>query len=173
MYPRWLLLALALLSGCTPFLRQVRGERPEVPRAAEAIAVVWAAYGRTDAPPPVTWLDPVLDVGEKYRCTTAGGRPGFMTMYGKCVSGLTTPDVQVLVIVPADGLPSTSALAHELGHVAKLRARRPLPHHTEGPWLFCDDEKALPPPACVPREREGEFYAAVAAANEALRAKGM
>jgi hypothetical protein len=98
-----LLLALAL--ACAGTQRPATGK----PRQAEAVALVWHLYGRTDPPPAVRWMQ-----GVDLDCVSAAGHLG-MLYGGLCMAGMSVPGTVLVVWHPGESF-SATALAHELLH---------------------------------------------------------
>ncbi len=120
--------AVLMTPGCATL--GVRGHTVDHPRAAEAVAFVWHAYGRTDAPPRVLWVE-----GGDLNCTdSVSGDPGFVTPLG-CRGGYTLTPLEVSVAWLGPDRPySTLALAHELLHAAQGRRGIADPAHRRPEW---------------------------------------
>jgi hypothetical protein len=114
----WVL--LLWLSGCATT------QLPEAVRdgEAQAVAIAWRMYGRTDLPPLVRWKQ-----GEALSCTDpnsgARGFPVFLLEDGEakpgCREGYTMSPYSCDVAWHGELSFSETALAHELLHVAHLR----------------------------------------------------
>lgn len=98
------LLLVLLLAGCAG------AQRPAAkPRQAEAVALVWHLYGRSDPPPAVRWME-----GTELDCTSPAGHLGMR--YGDgCMAGISVQGT-VLVVWHTGESFSATALAHELLH---------------------------------------------------------
>lgn len=107
---RSLLLALVLAS-CAGTQRPAPAAKP---RQAEAVALVWHLYGRSDPPPAVRWME-----GAALDCTSPAGHLGMS--YGTlCLAGMSVRGT-VLVVWHLGESFSGTALCHELLHESLLR----------------------------------------------------
>lgn len=158
-YPTWLVLVLALLSGCaTSANHPPPGPVADVDRAA---ALVWAHYAAPGHVPKVVLVAP--------NCTKSGDRVGIRDPWGRCVGGWTLSDGVVYTIWQEGGTFSRdTALAHELRHAALMRWSSPVPHHIE--VVPVEAACAVSARLC---ERHRFFYETVEAANEQLRKAGL
>lgn len=135
----------ALLGGCAHF-----GTLAPRTGQEQAVYIIWVeAYGRTDRPPLVRWIE-----GSALDCTDPqSGKAGFpqFTEQGEatCREGLTMSPLEVMVAWHGELSFSETALAHELLHAALIRRGIFLDHH-----------------------QRPDFFPAVDAANELVRAAG-
>ncbi|MDQ3023230.1 MAG: hypothetical protein M3R04_02415 [bacterium] len=112
-------------------------------RQFDAVSIVWAVYGRSDAHPTVNWV-----TGDGLDCINpASGAPGFVarTVSGReCLNGITFTGGAVYVAW-SDGITySSSALAHELKHADQLRRGINDPFHLEaGAWEQVDQANTV------------------------------
>lgn len=123
----FLAVLLALLSGCSALLGLLPGDDVEKVGQAEAVDLVWTAYGGSGAPPTVLWVDR-LDCDLGY-----AGRRGFVVL-GHCADGITIlPSHISCAWNPGDDLAHT-ALAHEMFHAAQMRRGVLDPGHSGPEW---------------------------------------
>lgn len=113
-----LALVIAGLMSCATV--GVRGDVVELPGLREATALVWQAYGRTDAPPRVRIVQ-----GADLTCTDpVSGNQGFpvlLTTGPGCREGFTISPLETSVAWTGQAWHLT-ALAHELQHIRQWRA---------------------------------------------------
>lgn len=123
----WAVVGLWLLSlfGCAtvPVVPVRDGE-------AQAVALAWRIYGRSDLPPVVRWKQ-----GADLTCVdSSSGKPGFETAIG-CREGWTFSWRECVVSWHGEASFADTALAHELLHVAQARRLFFDPHHESSDWV--------------------------------------
>jgi hypothetical protein len=130
------LVVAGLLSGCATSQQiadtlappPVSGEQYE--RQAEAVAIVWKAYGRRDAVPTVHLVTELTCV------LIDGVTPGFMAFapsggtLKRCLRGVTYSGSEIYVAHVAGASPSEESFAHELLHAALARDFAFDPNHS-------------------------------------------
>jgi hypothetical protein len=133
-YLAWVL--LLWLTGCAAGLGSFR---PRVGQE-QAVHVVWAeAFGRTDRPPLVRWLEgsalvcDCVEDGQRgfYIPAADEGKPQF-----QCRTGFTWSPLEVLVAWHGEESFALTALAHELLHAALLREGVVFERHHDRPDFF-------------------------------------
>lgn len=102
------------------------------PSQADEVAIAWASYGRTDAPPEIRWVTdlPCIDPTSNKRgfwITEADNRDG--EGYTRCREGFTMAFDWVLVAYHGEASIADTAATHELLHVALLREGIFVGHH--------------------------------------------
>lgn len=155
--------AAVVLAGCASWTSSIKSRGTY--REDAAAHFIWVgSYKRTDSIPRVRYISPD-DIPTEKRCLTSIETPGFRGASGACVAGETKPALlnggcDITVVLEPEDVPSTTALAHELLHCARLRSAAPLPHHSEGGWHA--------PPA-----RHKAFYDTFQSANAQLQEYGL
>lgn len=150
MMARILIAVVALCAACGAIrgVLGVAGKVTEKPGLSQAVAVVWASYGRDDGPPAVRIVE-----GAELTCIdTNSGEPGFPVLLASgwaCRNGYTVSPLQVSVSWTGWSWSQTT-LAHELQHAAQARRGIVDPYHARDEWKT-----------------------AVPAANELLRSRGL
>jgi len=130
---RWLLILAGLGGACASCATVgVRGDVQELPGLREAVALVWQAYGRTDAPPRVR-----VATGAELTCTDpVSGNAGFevlLTSGRGCREGYTISPWETSVSWHGE-VWSDTVLRHELMHVAQGRRGIVDPGHLRIEW---------------------------------------
>jgi hypothetical protein len=104
---------------------------------AKAVTIVWRVYGRTDVPPVVRWKQ-----GAALDCTDPNsGRPGFPVWLVEdgeprpgCREGFTMSFLECSVAWHEGDSFSSTAMAHELLHVAQARVGVLDSNHRRPEW---------------------------------------
>lgn len=132
-----MLVLVALVSGCAGLLTGAKPKR-EMPHEAEAMALAWKYFGRSDGLPKIYYLE-----ADRLTCRAANGRRGIYTGWMKdgkpvCGSGVTYDAWSFAIVLesPDQKLAETS-LCHEARHCALARQLIFDPTHSLPDW----DEK--------------------------------
>lgn len=101
---------------------------------AQAVAIAWRVYGRSDLPPVVRWKQ-----GSQLTCTDPNsGKAGFHIPDPDegtvCREGLTMSFMECWVAWHGEASFADTALPHELLHVAQARRMFFDPHHESSDW---------------------------------------